>query len=271
MRVVVWFSCGAASAIAAKLAVEKYGDACRIVYCDTLAAEHSDNARFMADVAAWIGREIEIIRSAKYASVDDVFEARKYLSGVAGAPCTVELKKVPRFTYQQPDDIHVFGFTVEEGDRIADFERNNPELSLDWILRDCGIGKKECFRRLESAGIRLPVMYDLGFSNNNCIGCVKASSPAYWARVRRHFPDHFARRADQSRRFGARLVRIDGERRFLDELPADVGLPLFNEPEDDISCGPQCAPVAITGNESAEGRGSEGDARGIVIFGYRRL
>lgn len=247
MRVIAWFSCGAASAVAAKLAVEKYGDACEVVYCDTMAAEHPDNARFMADVARWIGREIRVIRSEKYATIDDVFTARRYLAGIAGAPCTVEMKKVPRFAYQQPEDVHVFGFTSDEADRIADFEANNPELSLDWILRDQGISKKQCYRILEDTGIALPVMYGLGFQNNNCIGCVKASSPAYWARIRRHFPEVFLRRAMQSREYGARLVRIDGERRFLDELPPDAALPLFDEPEEDVSCGPQCAPVEMGG------------------------
>lgn len=39
--------------------------------------------------------------------------------------------------------------------------------------------------------------------------------------IRKHFPEVFARRADQSRRFGSRLARIKGERVFLDEIPAD--------------------------------------------------
>lgn len=241
MRAIAWFSCGAASAVAAKLAVEKYGEACEVVYCDTMASEHPDNARFMADVARWLGREIRVIHSVKYASIEDVFTARRYLAGIAGAPCTVEMKKTPRFAFQEADDVHIFGLTVEESDRIDQFERNNPELKLDWILRDAGIGKKQCLRTLEAAGIRLPIMYDLGFANNNCIGCVKASSPDYWARVRRYFPEVFDRRAKQSREYGARLVRIDGERRFLDELPADTALPLFGGPEEDVSCGPQCA------------------------------
>ncbi len=37
-RIVVWFSCGAASAVAAKLAVEKYNNV-MVVYCDT-GGEH---------------------------------------------------------------------------------------------------------------------------------------------------------------------------------------------------------------------------------------
>ena len=48
-RVLVWFSCGAASAVAAKMSVEKYGDRCEVVYCDTLKYEHSDNLRFLLD------------------------------------------------------------------------------------------------------------------------------------------------------------------------------------------------------------------------------
>ena len=34
-RVVSWFSCGAASAVAAKMALEKFGPDVEVVYCDT--------------------------------------------------------------------------------------------------------------------------------------------------------------------------------------------------------------------------------------------
>lgn len=243
-RVIVWFSCGAASAVAAKRAIAKYQERAIIVHCDTLASEHPDNARFFDDVQTWLGREIITIKSSKYASVDAVFEARKYLAGNAGAPCTVELKKMPRFEFQQPDDVHIFGLTADEKSRIEKFEKNNPELRLDWILRDQGYNKKRCFRALEAAGVKLPEIYSLGFENANCIGCVKASSPHYWQKVRRLFPDVFARRVDQSRRFGARLTRINGERKFIDEIPPDEELALWQAIEpirEDLSCGPQCA------------------------------
>lgn len=238
-RVIVWFSCGAASAIAAKLAIAKCGDRAEIVYCDTMASEHPDHARFMADVEKWLGRTVTRIRFEKYASIDDVFEKRAYMSGVVGAICTVEMKKVPRFNFQQPDDLHIFWLTVEEEDRIQRFTANNPELELDWILRDKGISKDACLYELSTAGIQPSIMYALGFANSNCLGCVKATSPGYWAKVREHFPEVFARRCQQSRRIGVKLIRIEGERRFLDELPQEI-LPLFDFPED-LSCGPQCA------------------------------
>jgi hypothetical protein len=65
-------------------------------------------------------------------------------------------------------------------------------------------------------------MYKLGFSNNNCIACAKATSIVYWARTRHHFPAEFARMAELSRRLGCRLTRLKGKRIFLDEIPADI-------------------------------------------------
>ena len=198
MRRVVWFSCGAASAVAAKLAVEKYGDQCVVAYCDTMSAEHPDNARFFADVERWIGRKIEVLKSAKYTSIDEVFVKRRYMSGVRGALCTTEMKKFPREAWQRPDDIHIFGYTSEEHRRADAFEERNQSLLVEWILIDQGVSRSRCLEMLTEAGIALPVMYSLGFDHNNCIGCVKSQSPGYWNRVRRLFPETFQRRAEQS-------------------------------------------------------------------------
>jgi len=74
---------------------------------------------------------------------------------------------------------------------------------------------------IERAGIKPPPMYALGFQNNNCIPCVKATSPAYWALIRQHFPQQFDRMAKLSRNLSVRLCRIANERRFIDEIPDD--------------------------------------------------
>ena len=234
-RTVVWFSCGAASAYAAKLAKERDGDACTVVYCDTMSTEHPDNARFFRDVERWIGSPIEVIRSPTYTDIDDVFQRTRYMAGIAGARCTTELKKAPRVAYQRASDTHVFGYTVEEKKRAANFEDANPTLSVEWLLIDGGVTKQDCKDALADAGIALPAMYELGFEHNNCIGCVKSTSTGYWNRVRRLFPDVFDRRARQSRLIGARLVRVKGVRVFLDELPLEE-----HDPDDDIDCGPVC-------------------------------
>lgn len=238
MRRVVNFSCGAASAVAAKLAVETYGDACVVVYADTMATEHGDNARFFADVERWIGRRIRKVRSEKYATVDEVFEKRRYMVGLKGAACTTQMKKLPLDAFRSPEDILILGFTADEQKRADDLEERNPSLRLEWLLIDRGITKAECLARLTSAGIALPAMYLLGFDHNNCKGCVKSQSAGYWNRTRRLFPEVFERRARQSRALNLQLVRLGGgdrKRLFLDELPLNA-----DAPDDEIECGPVC-------------------------------
>lgn len=236
-RALVWFSCGAASAAAAKLAIEKYGDAVEVLYCDTFAYEHPDNRRFFNEVQAWLGQEIKILRSETYADIYDVFTKTRYLVGPRGARCTTELKKKVRFAYERPGDIHVIGYTSDEIRRIKRFEENNPDLSCDWILADRNISKRECLLMLRDAGIELPAMYRLGYKNNNCIGCVKGGA-GYWNKIRVDFPEMFAKMAATERDLGISILRRNGDRLFLDELPPDMG----NYPnEPDISCGVQCS------------------------------
>ena len=235
-RRIVWFSCGAASAVAAKIATDRY-DNVAVVYCDLFSDEHPDNRRFFDDVQEWIGQPIRTIQSGKYSSVNDVFAARRYMAGIAGAPCTVEMKKVPRFAFQQPDDIHIFGFTSDEQHRITRFDEYNPGLATQHILSENEVTKAGCLAEIEDAGIELPALYLLGYRNNNCLGCVKATSATYWNMIRRDFPDVFNLRAGQSREYGTRLTRVQGVRVFLDELPADY---LPAEPMENVQCGPDC-------------------------------
>lgn len=240
----VWFSCGAASAVAAKEAIARYSESYDVVVvcCDTRPSEHEDNYRFSEDVEKWIGQKISYIRNDGYVTVDDVFEKHRYMSGPMGARCTVELKKVPRFRFAQAGDTHVFGFTFDELKRLRAFRSRNPELTLKWVLVDAGITKKDCYRAIKEAGIDMPTMYKLGFDNNNCPGCVKASSPWYWALVRKNFPEVFKRRCEQSRKLGVRLVEIHHhERIFLDELP-DKEFKKYGKKEN-LSCGPECTGV----------------------------
>lgn len=246
-RVLVSFSCGAASAVAAKMAVEKYGDRVEVIYCDTLKYEHPDNRRFMADVSAWIGKEIKIIRSNRYSDIFDVFEKTGWLVGAGGARCTTELKKNVIKGYQRPDDIHVLGLTCDEDGRIERFEDNN-NINVDWILRDAKVSKSDCYKILMHAGIELPMMYKLGYNNNNCIGCVKGQL-GYWNKIRVDFPDTFMRMAAFERKIGVAINKSyagDGKRKpvFLDQLDPSAGRSV---PLPDIECGVICTPAPKTG------------------------
>lgn len=239
-RMICWFSCGAPSACAAKEAIRKHGDEYEVlvVNCDTRPSEHMDNYRFSREVEEWIGQPIIYIKSDKYQTVDEVFEKTKYMAGVKGARCTTELKKLPRMAFAKPDDVHVFGFTIDEIKRTQEFKARNPDLILKWVLIESWMSRRDCLDAIQRAGIKLPSMYKLGYDNNNCPGCVKASSPWYWSNIRKHFPDVFHRRCEQSRKLGVRLVEITHHNRiFLDELPM-AEFP--KNGKENLSCGPEC-------------------------------
>lgn len=108
-RTVCWFSAGAASAVATKL-TPREGRV--IAYTDT-GSEHPDNVRFIRDCEEWFGQEVVILKSERYANVDEVIEQRRFLNGPQGALCTVELKKKLRQAFQQHDDRQVFGYTAD--------------------------------------------------------------------------------------------------------------------------------------------------------------
>lgn len=224
--IAVWFSCGAASAVAAKKTIEKYGkDNTILIVNNPVDEEGRDNRRFLWDVESWLQHRIYFACNSTIGTTSavDVWERRKYMSGVKGAPCTVELKKKARqeFESRHHIDYHVLGFTYEEKHRHERFIKYERENVLP-ILIDARITKQECFEIITSAGIKLPRAYSLGYPNANCIGCVKATSAKYWKLVRDKNPEVFAARAEQSRRLGVRLVKYKGKRIFLHELPEKV-------------------------------------------------
>lgn len=235
-RVISWFSCGAASAVATKLAISESKTPVEVVYCH-VKEEHPDNLRFMKDCEKWFGQEIKVLESEKYhGSIYEVFEKRKYIVGVSGAPCTMFLKKEVRKQYEKPDDIQVFGYTAEEQDRVDRFIDANNDVKLWSILVDKGLGKSDCLAMIQRAGIELPAMYKLGYQNNNCIGCVKGGL-GYWNKIKKDFPEAFERMAALEKKIGAKLLKSKGERIWLSDIPEGAG---DYPTEQAIECGIFC-------------------------------
>ena len=240
-RVIAWFSCGVTSAVATKLTLDRYKDAIP-VYCDT-GSEHQDNKRFIKDCEQWFGKEILILKSKKYTDIWDVFTKTKYLVGVNGARCTTELKKLVRRDFEQPDDLQIFGFDVAEKNRAERFNGNNPEVKTWFPLIEAGLNKTDCLSIVSGQGIELPVMYKMGYRNNNCIGCVKGGA-GYWNKIRKDFPDVFEKMAQTERALNAAINKKTSkegkrERIFLDELN-----PTSGKYEDlEIVCGLFCGEI----------------------------
>lgn len=222
-RIIIWWSTGAASAVAARIVLREEPEAI-IARCET-NNEDPDNYRFEADVMRRLNRSVTVLRSEKYESVPDVWRGERYMAGNEGAPCTREMKIMPRIAFQLPADVHVFGYTADahDADRFKLLQKNYPELACRAPLIEGGVTKAATLAMVQSWGVSLPRSYAMGFPNANCLqsGCVKATSPDYWSLYRQQFPDNFARTASYAREIGARLTRIKNERIFIDEIPAD--------------------------------------------------
>lgn len=225
-RVVIWFSAGVTSAIAAKLTAEKYRNIypVHLVNCDT-GSEHDDNHRFSADVSLWLDLPLEVIRNEKYADTFAVYDHAGFMVNQYGARCTLELKKLPRRKYENlATDLQVFGFDADERHRAQRFAENNPEVTAWFPLVEANITKDTARQMLKEAGILEPVTYSLGFKNANCLrrGCVKGGM-GYWNHIRRAFPDVFDNMAKKERELNFAILKRGGIPVFLDELPPHWG------------------------------------------------
>src|SRR5574340_1358330 len=88
-RIVSRFSCGAASAVATKLALAEFRATRDVQIINAfIAQEHPDNRRFLDDCEGWFGRSITVLRDTKYnASTVEVFRRRMYMAEIGRASC----------------------------------------------------------------------------------------------------------------------------------------------------------------------------------------
>ena len=223
-RIVCHFSCGAASAVATKLALARFNRSQVVIYNAFIVEEHPDNRRFLADCEKWFGHTVTVLRDQKYgASVHEVWRRRGIMKHHYGAPCSSSLKHEVVDAACLPDDDHVFGFTAEETKRADRFQK----AGVICPLIEAGLTHNDCLAMVERAGIVLPEMYRLGFNNANCIGCCKGGE-GYWNKIREVFPEQFAQAAEIEESFGNTNSylfrdRKTGERFGLKQLKLGAG------------------------------------------------
>jgi len=218
-KTISWFSAGVSSAVATKLAID---DIDQIIYTH-IEDQHIDTLRFVKDCEQWFGRKVEILQSP-YKNVENACRGaggRGYINGIGGAPCTRFLKRRVRKEWElkQTKSLrYVWGMDVDEENRCERLIEAMPEQDHIFPLVDMKIGKEEAHQILKASKIKRPVMYDLGYNNNNCIGCVKGGM-GYWNHIRIDFPEVFKSRARMERIIQASC--INGV--YLDELEPDKG------------------------------------------------
>lgn len=238
--IVSWFSAGVSSAVATKLEIDRID---KIIYTH-INDQHPDTIRFVKECEQWFGKEIEILQSP-YKNVETACLSaggKGYINGPHGAACTLALKRKVRiqWEYEQPIDekiIYIWGLDFKEKNRADNLRKSMPNQNHIFPLIDRKMSKSNAHIKLKASGIKRPAMYDLGYYNNNCIGCVKAGK-GYWNKIRIDFPEVFEKRAKMERQIGASC--INGV--YLDELNPKAGRKqdlIFNE------CGMFCDLIAI--------------------------
>lgn len=218
---VVWISAGVSSFIAGWLVrdtVDKW------IYID-VKDQHPDSMRFVKDCEVLIESSIEILRSDKYEDVADVVRKTRMINSPYGASCTGMLKKAVRKKWENEqyqngitDLCYVWGMDASEKRRAESIIKNFPEFKHEFPLIDKGLSKEDCHALAKEIGLKRPVMYDLGYRNNNCIGCVKGGM-GYWNRIRKDFPEVFKARAELEREIGHSCMNG----LYLDELDPNRG------------------------------------------------
>jgi 3'-phosphoadenosine 5'-phosphosulfate sulfotransferase (PAPS reductase)/FAD synthetase len=219
MLTVSYFSAGVSSAVATKLLIDEID---RIMYTH-IDDQHPDTMRFVKECEEWFGKPVEIWQSP----VKNVENACRYAGGfirnpkTGAARCTTTLKRFVRKEFEEANPgpkCCVWGMDCNEQDRCDRILQSMSEFEHRFPLLERGMTKEDAHKILKASGIKRPAMYDLGYHNNNCIGCVKGGM-GYWNKIRVDFPDVFASRAKMERDIGFSILG----RAWLDELDPERG------------------------------------------------
>ena len=165
---------------------------------------------------------------------ENVIKQFRYNNGPYGAKCTEVLKKRVRKEWEDAhkdfDITYVWGFDIDEKHRAERLDESMSEFKHEYPLIERMLTKQDAHAILDRLGIKRPVMYDLGYSNNNCVGCVKGGM-GYWNKIRVDFPEVFDRMAKLEREVGHSCINgiyldeLDPQRgRMEDEIMQDCGI-----------------------------------------------
>lgn len=180
MKHIISFSGGLGSAITADLVCKKYGkDNVTLLFADTLV-EDPELYQFNKNVHDLLG--CQFVRIAEGRTPWQVFNDVKYIGNTRIDPCSRILKRdfirkhlVDNYS---PDDCVIWiGIDCTEEHRLAPVvARNKPYTYRSYFIEnDIFLTPEYKFKWCLTNRIKIPRMYEMGFSHHNCGGfCVKA-------------------------------------------------------------------------------------------------
>lgn len=254
---VAMYSGGASSAYVAYQMVQAHGVENSILFFTNTLWEDEDNYRFMEEVADYIG--IEITERIDGRTPEEVFFETKFLGNSRLARCSEELKVRQTIIFLEElrdkenlEPILYFGIGPHESHRADNLKEFYQHVPVEPV--ETRFPMIETFREdidvkyiIENEwGIKLPRMYELGFSHANCAGrCVRGGFQHY-AQLYKVWPDRYLEQEQMEEDFrthfekNVSILKKDGKpytlREYRERMDRE-GIEKFlkmNDKEDDM-------------------------------------
>lgn len=217
MRRVVMFSGGIGSWMAAKRVASQYGtEGLTLLFTDT-KMEDRDLYRFIGEAAANVGAPL--VKIADGRTPWEVFRDERFIGNSRIDPCSKILKRqlADRWLaeHYDPAETTVYvGIDWSEEHRFTRLRARKEAQGWRYEAPLCDppyVTKRIMLEDLEAEGIRVPRLYRLGFSHNNCGGfCIKAGH-GHFANLLKQLPgvyDHHEKNEQAIREFLGRDVSV---------------------------------------------------------------
>lgn len=195
MKHIVFYSGGIGSWMTANRVIERYGKKDVILlFTDTLI-EDEDLYRFIDETVQNMG--VEFVRIEDGRTPWEVFKDVRWLGNSRLAQCSHHLKQKTADkwikSHFKPDECTLYlGIDWTEEHRKEKPIKNWAPYRVEFPMTEKPyIYKPDMLGELKKKGIKIPRLYSLGFSHNNCSGMCVRGGQGHFIQLLEHFPDRF--------------------------------------------------------------------------------
>lgn len=205
--VIATVSGGLASAWCAEWALRNFPKEQVVLYFNDTKWEHPDLYRFLNDLEAFLDHPIT--RDNNGMSPEDLFYKHHAIPNSRMPFCSRVLKAEMLQKFYKDGDTLVFGIGADEARRATRIlqvyqliaTKKKKWCTLRFPLIEENITRENINAFMARTGIRPPILYEMGFTHNNCSGgCVRAGK-AHWAHLLKMLPGVYAERERAENKF----------------------------------------------------------------------